>query len=239
MRAVRFEVFEKSPSDIRLRYFPASGDFQDRALLPLPRPPILGQQRLQDRGDSIKLPFLPGRLHYLHQPYRRPAFGGTFHRGRAAFHGRAVSGGKPSAGLAPLRGAKTGVACPGVSAALRLPAIFFHRSAVATPVRLTVDPITNDDGARARPVPPDAARHAEAYTSLVRSVADDLRQKDRDLVAKLSPEERMELAHKLGERDLAIFCAAQGLERAEGIRELQCRRQVGRFPSAAMAERWK
>jgi hypothetical protein len=70
----------------------------------------------------------------------------------------------------------------------------------------------------------------------VRSVADDLKQQDRERVAKLSPEERMRLALELGERDLALFCAAQGLDRAEGIREIRRRRQLGRLPSAVMLE---
>lgn len=68
------------------------------------------------------------------------------------------------------------------------------------------------------------------------SVADDLRRQDRERVAALSPEARIHLAFELGERDLTLFCAAQGLEKAEAIREIRRRRQVGRLPSAVMTE---
>ena len=74
------------------------------------------------------------------------------------------------------------------------------------------------------------------YTSGMRSVADDLRQKDRAAVLKLTPEERIALALRLGERDLEIFCRAQGLDRKEAIRVLQRRRQAGRRPSRCMTE---
>lgn len=53
---------------------------------------------------------------------------------------------------------------------------------------------------------------------------------------KLSPEERIELALRLGEEDLELFCRAQGLERREAIRILQRRRQAGRRYSRCMTE---
>jgi hypothetical protein len=52
----------------------------------------------------------------------------------------------------------------------------------------------------------------------MRSVADDLRREDREAVMKLTPEERIALALKLGERDLELFCRAQGLDRETAIR---------------------
>jgi hypothetical protein len=70
----------------------------------------------------------------------------------------------------------------------------------------------------------------------MRSVADDLRQRDREAVLKLSPEERIALALRLGDEDLELFCRAQGLDRSEAIRVLQRRRQAGRRPSRCMTE---
>jgi len=70
----------------------------------------------------------------------------------------------------------------------------------------------------------------------VRSVADDLRRRDREAVFELSPRERIALALQLGERDLELFCRTQGLERAAAVRILRRRRQAGRRPSRCMTE---
>jgi hypothetical protein len=70
----------------------------------------------------------------------------------------------------------------------------------------------------------------------MRSVADDLRQRDREAVLALSPEERIDLALRLGDEDLELFCRIQGLDRREAIRVLQRRRQAGRRPSQCMTE---
>jgi len=70
----------------------------------------------------------------------------------------------------------------------------------------------------------------------MRSVADDLRRRDREAVLKLSPEERIALALRLGDEDLELFCRTQGLDRSEAIRILQRRRQAGRRPSRCMTE---
>jgi hypothetical protein len=69
----------------------------------------------------------------------------------------------------------------------------------------------------------------------MRSVADELREEDRRAVLRLSAEERVALAFRLGERDLEIFCASQGIDRATGLRRLRQRRQQGRLPSACMS----
>jgi hypothetical protein len=69
----------------------------------------------------------------------------------------------------------------------------------------------------------------------MRSVADELRQRDRWAVLRLSAEERVALAFRLGELDLEIFCDSQGIDRATGIRRLRRRRQLGRTPSACMS----
>lgn len=70
----------------------------------------------------------------------------------------------------------------------------------------------------------------------MKSVADELRKRDREAILKLTVEERMELAFKLGEEDLALFCQHQGVDRETGIRLLQQRRQAGRRPSKCMSD---
>jgi hypothetical protein len=52
----------------------------------------------------------------------------------------------------------------------------------------------------------------------MRSVADDLKRRDREAVLKLSPDERVELALRLGEEDLDSFCRAQGVDIETGRR---------------------
>ena len=68
----------------------------------------------------------------------------------------------------------------------------------------------------------------------MKSVADELRQKTRAAVSQLSFDERLALAFELGDADLEIFCAAQGLDRRTAIRLLERRRQASRRPSACM-----
>jgi len=70
----------------------------------------------------------------------------------------------------------------------------------------------------------------------MRSVADDLRKMDREAVLKLSVEDRIELAFRLGDEDLALFCQTQGVDRETAIRLLQRRRQAGRTPSKCMSD---
>lgn len=53
---------------------------------------------------------------------------------------------------------------------------------------------------------------------------------------RLSFEERMALALRLGERGLELFQQATGLDREAAIRELQRQRQAGRTPSKCMSE---
>jgi hypothetical protein len=66
------------------------------------------------------------------------------------------------------------------------------------------------------------------------SVADEVRERDRQAVQQLSAAERIALAFRLGELDLEIFCASHGLDRGTGLRRLRQRRQQGRTPSACM-----
>jgi len=75
-----------------------------------------------------------------------------------------------------------------------------------------------------------------AYTHVMRSVADDLRDELQEEVLRLPFEERIALALRLGERGLEMFRQANGLDRETAIRELQRQRQAGRTPSKCMSE---
>jgi hypothetical protein len=70
----------------------------------------------------------------------------------------------------------------------------------------------------------------------MRSVADRLRDEDRQRMLAMTPAERLELSLRLGERDLTLYCAAHGVSRADARLQLQRNRQKGRNPSRA-AER--
>lgn len=70
----------------------------------------------------------------------------------------------------------------------------------------------------------------------MRSIADDLRDELREQTLQLSPEERLDLAFRLGDEGLEAFRQAQGLDRETAIRELQRRRQAGRTPSKCMSD---
>jgi hypothetical protein len=75
-----------------------------------------------------------------------------------------------------------------------------------------------------------AATHARAYNGFM-SVADALRRELKQAQAALTPDERVRLALKLGERDLGIFMQASGLGEPAARLELARRRQAGRRPS--------
>lgn len=70
----------------------------------------------------------------------------------------------------------------------------------------------------------------------MRSVADDLRKETREATLRLSFEERLEQAFRLGEEGLEMFQKAQGVDRKTAIRLLQRRRQAGRTPSKCMSD---
>jgi hypothetical protein len=70
----------------------------------------------------------------------------------------------------------------------------------------------------------------------MRSVADELRERDREAVARLPLEQRLRLAIELGEIGLQAFQQAQGVDRRTAIRLLQRQRQAGRRPSRCMSE---
>ena len=68
------------------------------------------------------------------------------------------------------------------------------------------------------------------------SVADKLRQRDREEFLKLSLEERIQQSWEAAEIGLEAFRQAQGVDRRTAIRLLQRRRQAGRTPSKCMSE---
>ena len=65
-------------------------------------------------------------------------------------------------------------------------------------------------------------------------VAEELRRAQRERVAAMPVGERVDLAFRLGNRDLDLFCAAQKLPRDVGRRALQRARRVGRLSSRVM-----
>lgn len=69
------------------------------------------------------------------------------------------------------------------------------------------------------------------YPVVVRSVADELRQRDREAVARRSPAERVLLALSLGDEDVATFRHAAQLDELAARRALRRRKQHGRVRS--------
>lgn len=70
----------------------------------------------------------------------------------------------------------------------------------------------------------------------MKSVADELRAELREELCRLSVDERLELALRLGEEGLELFRQANGLDRETAVRLLQRRKQAGRTPSKCMSE---
>ena len=72
----------------------------------------------------------------------------------------------------------------------------------------------------------------------MRSVADLLREEDREAVLALTADERVRLALALGKRDLEAFRLAHDppLTRAEARRRLERQRQSGRRPCRCIVE---
>ncbi|HLX06489.1 MAG TPA: hypothetical protein VKY89_01365 [Thermoanaerobaculia bacterium] len=66
-------------------------------------------------------------------------------------------------------------------------------------------------------------------------MADEVRERDRRDVARLSVDERIALALRLGELDLELYCSGNGLDRGSGLRRLRQQRQQGRALSACMS----
>jgi hypothetical protein len=66
------------------------------------------------------------------------------------------------------------------------------------------------------------------------SVADDLRESQRRRIAAMPVAERIDLAFRLGERDLDLYCGLHHVSRDEARRVFSRGRRTGRRPSRAM-----
>ena len=60
------------------------------------------------------------------------------------------------------------------------------------------------------------------------SVADALRREQREALARLTPAERLQMAFDLGDADLAVLAANQGLSPEDARRAARARRASGR-----------
>jgi hypothetical protein len=67
-----------------------------------------------------------------------------------------------------------------------------------------------------------------------KSVADELARAESERVARLSSAERVALALALGERSIADYAAARGLDREAARKEIERERQAGRRPCACI-----
>jgi len=65
----------------------------------------------------------------------------------------------------------------------------------------------------------------------MRSVADDLRLETARAVARLTPAERIALALRLGDDDVAAYSAAHGCADTDARAALRRARAIGRIPS--------
>ena len=67
-------------------------------------------------------------------------------------------------------------------------------------------------------------------------VAEEVRREQREEVLRMTAAERLALARRLGEEDLATFMAASGLSRDEALEHIRKQRQAGRRKSRCMSE---
>lgn len=65
----------------------------------------------------------------------------------------------------------------------------------------------------------------------MRSVAEQLREEQREEVRRMTVSERLALALRLGDDDLELFSRARSIDRESGIALLRRGRQNGRRPS--------
>jgi hypothetical protein len=63
------------------------------------------------------------------------------------------------------------------------------------------------------------------------SVADDLRRETMAAAARLTPAQRIALALRLGDDDVALLCAAHGVTGDDARRTFRRARAAGRIPS--------
>jgi hypothetical protein len=67
-------------------------------------------------------------------------------------------------------------------------------------------------------------------------VATLLRREQAERLARMTPDERVREALELGQRDIAAYAAAHGLNRQEARRQLERAAQAGRRYSRVMLE---
>jgi hypothetical protein len=67
-------------------------------------------------------------------------------------------------------------------------------------------------------------------------VATLLRQQEYDRLARLTPDERVQEALALGQRDIAAYAAAHGVDLREARQQLERAAQVGRRYSRVMLD---
>jgi len=60
------------------------------------------------------------------------------------------------------------------------------------------------------------------------SVADAVRQAQEEDLLRMTPEERMHLARRAGERALSLYMAANGVDRDEAMRAIETAANAGR-----------
>lgn len=70
----------------------------------------------------------------------------------------------------------------------------------------------------------------------MRSVADDLREEQLREMLELTPDQRVQLAMRLGEEALQFFMVTNHLTRDEAVRRIRKQRRAGRNPSRCMSE---
>lgn len=64
-------------------------------------------------------------------------------------------------------------------------------------------------------------------------VASDLAREQAQRVAALTPAERIALAERLGEESIALYMAAQNVDRRTAVARLEASRRFGRRPSGS------
>ena len=65
-------------------------------------------------------------------------------------------------------------------------------------------------------------------------LAGQLKQEQRDRFARMTPEERVAMAERLGREWLANFMSAHGVDRIAALNVLRRSRRAGRKPSRSM-----
>jgi hypothetical protein len=80
---------------------------------------------------------------------------------------------------------------------------------------------------------PLACEHICVILKPMRSVAGDLRRESLQRLALLTAEERVALALRLGEEDVALYCSVHGTSEQEAGAMLARARAAGRVPSVA------